>query len=124
MSLKVLIPTQFFAHLSGTTRIVAESHGGAVEILPHRLDCVGALTPGFLEYATRAGGTAYLALHDGMLRNLDSDRDINGADVAPVHEALHRGFPMMDSRDGEIRSAVADLAGGLVLPPTEFRLGR
>ena len=34
------------------SRIVSETHEGAFGLLPHRLDCVAALTPGILVYET------------------------------------------------------------------------
>ena len=48
MHLKVLLPFQVFADKSGVSRIVAETGEGSFGLLPHRLDCVAALTPGIL----------------------------------------------------------------------------
>ena len=50
MNLKVLLPFQIFADKTGVSRIVAETHEGSFGLLPHRLDCVAALTPGILIY--------------------------------------------------------------------------
>ena len=47
ISLKVLLPFQVFAEKTGVSRIVAETREGSFGLLPHRLDCVAALAPGF-----------------------------------------------------------------------------
>ncbi len=44
MNLKLLLPAQIFAEKTGVSRIVAEPREGAFGLLPHRLDCVAALT--------------------------------------------------------------------------------
>jgi len=48
MHLKVLLPSNIFADTIGVLRIVAETFEGSFGLLPHRLDCVAALTPGIL----------------------------------------------------------------------------
>ena len=55
MNLKVLLPFQIFAEKTGVSRIVAETREGSFGLLPHRLDCVAALTPGILTYETESG---------------------------------------------------------------------
>ncbi|MEO8053103.1 MAG: F0F1 ATP synthase subunit epsilon, partial [Acidobacteriota bacterium] len=50
INLKILLPFQIFAEKSGVSRIVAETSEGSFGLLPHRLDCVAALTPGILIY--------------------------------------------------------------------------
>ena len=44
MNLKVLLPFQIFADKTGVSRIVAETREGSFGLLPHRLDCVAALS--------------------------------------------------------------------------------
>ena len=59
MNLKVLLPFQIFAEKTGVSRIVAETHEGSFGLLPHRLDCVAALTPGILIYQTESDGRSF-----------------------------------------------------------------
>ena len=56
MHLKILLPFQIFADKPGVTRIVAETLEGSFGLLPHRLDCVAALSPGILTYETETEG--------------------------------------------------------------------
>jgi len=46
MNLKILLPFQIFAEKTGVSRIVAETRGGSMGLLPHRRDFVAALAPG------------------------------------------------------------------------------
>jgi predicted F0F1-ATPase subunit len=48
-------------------RIVAEGGDGSFGLLPHRLDCVTSLVPGFLIYETEADGIVYVAADAGVL---------------------------------------------------------
>ena len=66
MNLKVLLPSQVFAEKTSVTRIVAETHEGSFGLLPHRLDCVAALTPGILVYETEADGEIFVAVDEGV----------------------------------------------------------
>ena len=45
MHLKVLLPFQVFAEKTDVSRLVVETRDGSFGLLPHRLDCVAALTP-------------------------------------------------------------------------------
>ena len=67
MTLKVLLPFGIFAEKTGVSRIVAETREGSFGLLPHRLDCVAALTPGILVYETEAEGEVYMAVDEGVL---------------------------------------------------------
>jgi len=55
MHLKILLPFQIFAEKTGVSRIVAETREGSFGLLPHRRDCVAALSPGILTYQNEAG---------------------------------------------------------------------
>jgi len=54
MNLKVLLPFQVFAEKSDVSLIVAETSNGSFGLLPNRLDCVAALSPGILIYEFNA----------------------------------------------------------------------
>jgi F-type H+-transporting ATPase subunit epsilon len=67
MVLKVLLPYRVFVKKRSVTRIVVETCAGPFGLLPHRLDCTAALSPGILVYHTRGAGEAYLAVDQGVL---------------------------------------------------------
>ena len=62
MNLTVLVPFGIFAKKAGVSRIIAETREGSFGLLPHRLDCVAALTPGILMYETEEEGEVYVAV--------------------------------------------------------------
>jgi len=49
------------------SRVVAETRAGSFGLLPRRLDCVAALTPGILVFETGAEGESYVAVDEGVL---------------------------------------------------------
>ena len=75
MNLKVLVPFQIFAEKSGVSRVVAETRAGSFGLLPRRLDCIAALTPGILVFETGAEGESYVAVDEGVLVKTGAERD-------------------------------------------------
>src|SRR5271170_7793742 len=73
MNLKILLPFQIFAEKTGVSRIVAETREGSFGLLPHRLDCVSALTPGILTYQTESDGEVFVAVDQGVLVKSGAD---------------------------------------------------
>jgi F-type H+-transporting ATPase subunit epsilon len=67
MHLKVLLPFEIFADKFDVTRIVADTNLGSFGLLPHRLDCVAALSAGILVYQTEGADEAYMAIDEGVL---------------------------------------------------------
>jgi F-type H+-transporting ATPase subunit epsilon len=127
MNLKVLLPFQIFAEISGVTRIVAESIQGSFGLLPNRLDCAAALVPGILAYETPADGTVYLAVDDGVLVKTGADvlvsvrRAIGGADLSALQGAVKQQFSVLDDRQREVRAAVIKMEGSLVGRLVQFQ---
>jgi len=120
MNLKVLLPFQVFADRSGVTRIVAETREGSFGLLPHRLDCVAALAPGILTYATDADGEAYLAVDEGVLVKtgptvlVSVRRAIGGADLGQLRAAIEQEFLTLDAQEQGLRSVMARLETGVL----------
>jgi len=120
MNLKVLLPFQVFADLTGVTRIVAETREGAFGLLPHRLDCVAALAPGILMYATDAAGEVYLAVDEGVLVKtgptvlVSVRRAIGGTDLGQLRAAVEQGFLTLDAQEQGLRSVMARLETGVL----------
>lgn len=120
MNLKVFLPFQIFAEKSGVSRIVAEIPGGSFGILPRRLDCVAALTPGILIYETEAEGEVYVAVDEGALVKTGADvlvsvrRATSGKDLGQLRELVEREFLTLDASEQSMRSATAKLEAGFL----------
>jgi F-type H+-transporting ATPase subunit epsilon len=120
MHLKVLLPFQVFADKTGVSRIVAETREGSFGLLPHRLDCVAALTPGIVTYETEADGEVFVAVDEGVLVKTGLDvlvsvrRALAGADLGQLHEAVKREFLTLDEREQDVRTVMAKLESGFL----------
>jgi F-type H+-transporting ATPase subunit epsilon len=120
MNLKVLLPFQVFAEKTGVSRIVAETGAGSFGLLPHRLDCVAALTPGILIYETEADGEVFVAVDDGVLVKTGADvlvsvrRALGGADLGQLRASVEQEFKTLDERETSVRSVMAKLEAGFL----------
>ncbi|MBI1358422.1 MAG: F0F1 ATP synthase subunit epsilon [Acidobacteria bacterium] len=129
MHLKVLLPFQVFADVPDVRRIVAETREGSFGLLPRRLDCVAALTPGILTYETTAG-EVFVAVDEGVLVKVGQEvlvsvrRAIAGADLSRLREAVEREFLTLDEREKTVRSVLAKLESGFLHRFAEFQHGR
>jgi F-type H+-transporting ATPase subunit epsilon len=120
MNLKVLLPFKIFAEKTGVSRIVAETRAGSFGLLPHRLDCVAALTPGILIYETEGEGEVYVAVDEGVLVKTGVDvlvsvrNAIAGTDLHELREAVDLKFLKLDERERNVRSVLAKMESGLI----------
>jgi F-type H+-transporting ATPase subunit epsilon len=120
MNLKVLLPFQIFAEKTGVSRIVAETHEGSFGLLPHRLDCVAALTPGILTYETETDGEVYVAVDEGVLVKTGPDvlvsvrRALGGADLGRLRDSVKQEFLALDEREQGVRSVMVKLEAGFL----------
>ena len=120
MNLKVLLPFQIFAEKTGVSRIVAETRQGSFGFLPHRLDCVAALTPGILIYQTESDGEVFVAVDEGVLVKAGPDvlvsvrRAVGGTDLAQLRDAVKQEFLTLDEHERSVRSATAKLESGFL----------
>jgi F-type H+-transporting ATPase subunit epsilon len=127
MTLKLLLPFQVFADLSGVSRIVAETRAGSFGLLPRRLDCVAALTPGILCYESAAAGEVFVAVDEGVLVKTGADvrvsvrRAISGTDLARLREAVAREFLTLDEHEQSTRAVMARLETGFLRRFATFR---
>ena len=126
MQLKILLPSRVFGEIVDVTRIVAEARGGSFGILPHRLDCVAALAPGILTYATEAKGDVYVAVDEGVLVKIGAQvlvsvrYAVGGTDLGQLRQAVEKEFLSLDNREKSVRAAVAKLESGLIRRFAEF----
>ena len=127
MTLKILLPFQVFAEKTGVSRIVAETNEGSFGLLPNRLDCVAALTPGILLYETEADGEVCVAVDEGVLVKAGSDvlisvrRAVGGADLGRLREAVEQDYLALDERERSVRSVTAKLETGFLSRLASFQ---
>jgi F-type H+-transporting ATPase subunit epsilon len=120
MNLKLLLPFQIFADVSGVSRLVAETRGGSFGLLPQRLDCVAALTPGILIYETAADGEVFVAVDEGVLVKTGGQvlisvrRALRGSDLTQLREAVEQEFLTLDENEQGVRSLMAKLESGFL----------
>jgi len=127
VNLRILVPFGIFAEKTGVSRIVAGAKGGSFGLLPHRLDCVAALTPGILTYEIEARGDVYVAVDDGVLVKTGADvlvsvrRAFAGTDLERLRLAVEQDFVKLGDRDKRMRSVMAKLEAGLLHRLAAFR---
>jgi F-type H+-transporting ATPase subunit epsilon len=129
MNLKILLPFQVFAEKVGVARIVAETREGSFGLLPHRLDCVAALTPGILIYETEAEGEVCVAVDEGVLVKTGTDvlvsvrRALGGTDLGQLRAAVEQEFLTLDAQEQSVRFVLAKMETDLVRRMAAFHSG-
>ena len=120
MNLKVLLPFHIFVQKTGVSRIVAETRQGSFGLLPHRLDCVAALTPGILIYETEVEGEVYVAVDEGVLVKTGPDvlvsvrRAVTGPDLGQLRGLVEREYLMLNEHEQSVRSVLARMETGFL----------
>lgn len=127
MNLRVLVPFQVFADKHRVSRIVAETAAGSLGLLPRRLDCVAALTPGILTYETDSEGEVYLAVDEGVLVKTGPDvrvsvrQAIGGADLGQLRAAVEQEFLSLDEQEQSVRSVLEKMESNLIHRMARFQ---
>ncbi|MGB8432955.1 MAG: F0F1 ATP synthase subunit epsilon [Burkholderiales bacterium] len=120
MNLKILLPFMVFAEKAGVSRIVAETREGSFGLLPHRLDCVAALTPGILSYQAETEGEVYVAVDVGVLVKAGPDvlvsvrRAMSGTDLGRLRAAVEQEFLTLDEHEQNVRSVLAKMESDFI----------
>ena len=120
MNLKILLPFQIFADKTGVLRIVAETSEGSFGLLPHRLDCVAALTPGILIYETESDGEVFVAVDEGVLVKTGAEvlvsvrHALGGTDLGRLRDTVAQEFLTLDKHEQSVRSVMAKLESGFL----------
>ncbi len=120
MNLKILLPFKIFAEKTSVSRIVAESHAGSFGLLPHRLDCVAALTPGILVFETEMEGEVYVAVDEGVLVKTGPDvlvsvrRALVGTELGQLRDAVEQEFLTLDEHEQSVRSVLAKMESNFI----------
>jgi F-type H+-transporting ATPase subunit epsilon len=127
MNLKVLLPFEVFLETTGVSRIVAETRDGAFGLLPHRLDCVAALVPGILIYATESDGEVFVAVDEGVLVKIGPDvlvsvrRALSGANLGQLRDAVAQEYLTLNQHEQKVRTVMAKLESGFLRRFEAFR---
>jgi F-type H+-transporting ATPase subunit epsilon len=120
LQLKVLLPFQVFADVTGVTQLVVETAGGSFGLLPQRLDCVAALVPGILSYQTAADGEVFLAVDEGVLVKtadqvlISVRRALRGSDLDQLRAAVEEEFLSLNAEQQSVRAVIAKLESGFL----------
>jgi F-type H+-transporting ATPase subunit epsilon len=120
MQLRVRLPFKVFADVENVTRIVITTPSGSFGLLPNRLDCTAALSPGLLTYSTQNGAETHLALDEGVLIKAGADvlvcvrRAIGGADLGRLRRAIEQEFLSLSEQDRAVRATLAHLESGFI----------
>lgn len=120
MQLKILLPFKVFGDIADVLRIVADTRQGSFGLLPKRLDCVAALSPGILTYETPAQGVVYVAIDEGILVKtgprvqVSVRRAVSGSDLARLRSVVEQEFLVLDEREQNVRSVMAKLETGFL----------
>ena len=102
------------------SRIVAETREGSFGLLPHRLDCVAALSPGILIYETEADGEVYVAIDEGVLVKTGQDvlvsvrRALGGTDLDQLRHSVEQEFLILNEQEKNVRTVMAKLETGFL----------
>ena len=129
MRLKVLLPFKVFAQKEDVKRIVAKTTQGFLGLLPHRLDCVVALTPGILTWESESEGEVVVAVDEGLLVKAGAEvlisvrNAIGGTDLGKLHEAVKQEFMKVSEQEHDMRLALTKLESGFISRFAEMQHG-
>ena len=129
MNLRILLPFQIFADVSGVLRIIAQTREGSFGLLPHRRDCVATLAPGILIYEAAPGREQYAAVDEGVLVKTGADvlvsvrRAIGGTDLSQLRQAVEHQFLAVDTQEDSSRAVMAKLEAGFLHRLAAFQHG-
>ena len=130
MQLRILLPFGLFTEEQDVLRVVADTTGGSLGLLPHRLDCVAALVPGILMYEAKDIGTVYVGVDQGVLVKAGAQvtvsvrRAIGGSDLGNIKAAVERDFLKLDEQERNVRTAVAKMESSLMGRLAKFEYDR
>lgn len=120
MHLRVLLPFRVFADIAGVRRIVVDTPAGSFGLLPHRLDCVTALTPGLLLYETQEHDEVFLAVDEGVLVKAGPQvlvsvrRAMGGTDLGHLRALVEREYLTLDEDERRLREVSTKLESGFL----------
>ena len=127
MRLKILLPFKIFSDTKKVSHIIAETHDGSFGILPHRLDCVAALSPGILSFRIDSQEDNFVALDQGILLKTGSEvlvsvrRALRGSDLKKLRKTVEDEFGHLEEREEKVRSVLKKMESGFIRRFVEFQ---
>lgn len=129
MQLEILLPFKVFLASETVSRIVVVTPSGSFGLLPRRLDCVTAVSPGILSYSTPAGVEVNVAVDQGVLIKTGARvrvcvrRAMTGTGLGDLRRAVEEEFLQLDEREHSMRSTLAALESGFIRRLAEVQRG-
>jgi len=126
LQLKVRLPYSTLIDRSDVSAMVAETQAGAFGILPHRLDCVAALTPGILSYRTGSPQEHYIAVDEGVLVKtgllilVAVHHAVSGSELASLHSLVEEQFKSAHNEAKAMNATLIKLETGFIRRLTDF----
>jgi F-type H+-transporting ATPase subunit epsilon len=130
MQLKIQLPYEIFAQHDEVIRIVAETAEGSFGILPQRLDCAAALTPGILTFENQELGEVFVAVDEGILIKAGAQvlvsvrRAFGGGALAELREAVKTQFLLLNEEETQMRTVLAKLETGFLRRFSDLSLNK
>lgn len=127
MTLSILLPYKVFAEEQKVKRIVAITPQGAFGILPHRLDCVAALSAGILVFETAGAEEAYVAVDEGVLVKTGFDvrvsvrNAMSGMGLDQLRNAVEKEFMQLDEQEQKLRTVLAKMENNFIQHLVAFK---
>lgn len=120
MTLELWLPFRRFSRETDVLRVVVETRDGSFGLLPHRLDCVAALTTGILVYETASRGEVYVAIDEGVMVKTGPSVRVSvrhahaGADLSRLRASIEEESRARREAEREATSVLARLEAGFV----------
>ena len=127
MNLRIQLPFAVLLEKPGIRRMVAETGGGFFGLLPHRLDCAAALTPGILIYEGMEGGEQYVAVDRGVLVKTGLDVSVSvrnavvGGDLGTLRRLVEDRFVNVAEDEWQTRALLAKMESEMIRETTRLR---
>ncbi|QDT06963.1 F0F1 ATP synthase subunit epsilon [Rubripirellula lacrimiformis] len=126
MTLKILLPFQVLVQRTDVTRVVVETQSGSFGLLPHRLDCVAAITPGILVYETEDAGEAFVAVDEGAIVKtgwnvvVSVRNAIEGVELSELRDAVQSEFLTLNEQEQDVHAVLARMEGDFIRRIAQF----
>ncbi|WP_339720102.1 F0F1 ATP synthase subunit epsilon [uncultured Paraglaciecola sp.] len=126
MNLNILLPNKVFAKHKKVLRVIVETLEGSYGVLPNRLDCTAALTPGILTYEIESGKELYIAIDQGVFVKKGHDilvstrQAVQGIGLDELRNTIKTEFLALDEKQQEIRFAMDKLESSFLQGLTEL----
>jgi F-type H+-transporting ATPase subunit epsilon len=120
MNLKIFLPFEILIQEENVERIAAETKNGSFGILPHRLDCVAALTSGILIYEDQQNKENFVAIDEGILIKTGADvmvsvrRAHKGDDLAKMKQEVEKEFINLDEKEKNTQSVLVKMESSFI----------